>query len=51
MQWPETRQMISERLGPMVVAIAEDAYEPMQKVMAELGTAMVRTDDVNSSID
>ena len=51
MQWPETRQMVSERLGPMVVAIAEDAYEPMQKVMAELGTAMIRTDEVNSPVD
>ena len=48
MQWPETHRLVSERLGPLVVAIAEEAYEPLQKVMAELGTAMIRTGDETS---
>lgn len=37
-QWPETRPFIAERLGPLAIAIAEDSLEPLQKLMAELGT-------------
>jgi hypothetical protein len=40
MQWPETRALVSERLGPQAVAIDESAFEPLQKLLADLGVAL-----------
>ena len=45
MQWPETRRLVSERLGSMALAIAEEAFEPLQNALAEIGTAMIRAEE------
>jgi hypothetical protein len=42
MQWPETRGLVAERLGPMAIAIADEAFEPLQSVLAEVGVAIER---------
>lgn len=40
MQWPESRRLVAERLGPMAIAIEEEAFEPLRAVMAELGVIL-----------
>jgi len=40
MQWPETRALVAERLGPQAVAIEEAAFEPLQKLLAEVGASL-----------
>jgi hypothetical protein len=40
MQWPETSTLIAERLGPLAVVIDEAALEPLQTLLAELGTTI-----------
>jgi hypothetical protein len=37
MQWPETRGLIKERIGPMTLAIAEENVAPLQERMTILG--------------
>lgn len=37
MQWPETRLLIAERLGPTVVSVAEDKLELFGKALAQVG--------------
>ncbi len=37
MQWPETRVLIAERLGPTAIAVADEALEPLQRTLNELG--------------
>ena len=32
-------------LGPMAVAIAEESFEPLQSVLEEIGTAMIRSNE------
>ncbi|HXD85059.1 MAG TPA: hypothetical protein VN641_01105 [Urbifossiella sp.] len=40
MQWPETRRLVSERLGPMAIAIEDAALEPLQQAMTEVGVTL-----------
>jgi hypothetical protein len=40
MQWPETRALITERLGPTTVTVAEEGLEPLRKVLAEVGITL-----------
>jgi hypothetical protein len=40
-QWPETRALIAEQLGPTVVAVAEENLEALRKVLADVGVALV----------
>ena len=47
MQWPETSALVAERLGPLSIAIEEAAFDPLQKLLAEVGTSVVRTADAN----
>ena len=44
LQWPETRILVAERLGPMAVAIEEEALESLELVMVELGVMFSRTE-------
>jgi hypothetical protein len=37
MQWSETRLLISERIGPMAVVVAEENLEALRKVLGEVG--------------
>jgi hypothetical protein len=37
MQWPETRALIAERIGPTVVAVADEDLEALRAVLAGLG--------------
>ncbi|MBA4066085.1 MAG: hypothetical protein C0501_20675 [Isosphaera sp.] len=43
-QWPETRGLIAERLGPTAVAVAEDGLEPLRRALAGLGVALAGPD-------
>lgn len=36
-QWPETRALIAERLGPTTVVVEEDCLETLRRVLAEIG--------------
>jgi hypothetical protein len=40
MQWPETRKYISERLGPTVVAVAEENLAGLRSVLLDVGIAV-----------
>ncbi|MDB5309055.1 MAG: hypothetical protein JWO38_3257 [Gemmataceae bacterium] len=40
MQWPETRMLVAERLGPTAVVVEEDALEAFRRVMAEVGLVL-----------
>jgi len=40
MQWPESRALVAERLGPVSVAIEEAALAPLQAILAEVGAAL-----------
>jgi Helicase conserved C-terminal domain len=40
MQWPETRQYISERLGPTIVAVSEDSLASFQSALSQVGIAV-----------
>jgi len=37
MQWPETRVLLTERLGPMAVVVNEENLETLRKVLADIG--------------
>jgi hypothetical protein len=37
MQWPETRGLIAERLGPTAVVVADDQLDGLRRVLAEIG--------------
>jgi len=37
MQWPVTRILIAERIGPTAVVVTEDSLEPLRRVLAEIG--------------
>ena len=37
MQWPESRKYISERLGPTIVAVAEENLDSLRRVLSEVG--------------
>jgi hypothetical protein len=37
LQWPDTRVLVAERLGPTAIAIDDAAFEPLQTVLQELG--------------
>ena len=41
MQWPETRALVAERLGPTAVAVADENLEPLRKVLAEVGVTVI----------
>lgn len=41
MQWPETRSLLAERLGPTAVVIHEENLEALRKVLAEIGINML----------
>jgi hypothetical protein len=40
MQWPETRALIAERLGPTAVAVEPESLEPLRKVLADVGVTL-----------
>ncbi len=40
MQWPDTRLLIAERLGPTVVAVDEESLEALRKVLADIGVIL-----------
>ena len=40
MQWPETRNLIADRLGPVAVVIEEDAFESLRRVLNEIGVSV-----------
>jgi hypothetical protein len=40
MQWPDTRVLIAERLGPTAVAVDPENLEPLRKVLADIGVSM-----------
>ncbi len=37
MQWPETRELIAERLGPTAVVVEDDQLGALRRVLAEIG--------------
>jgi hypothetical protein len=37
MQWPATRELIDERLGPMTLSVADAKVEALRLRLAELG--------------
>jgi hypothetical protein len=40
-QWPGTRSLVAERLGPLAVAVAEEHFEALTAALAELGMRFV----------
>ena len=36
-QWPETRGLIAERLGPTAVVVEEEHLEALRRALAEIG--------------
>jgi hypothetical protein len=40
MQWPVTRELIAERLGPTALAVADEDAAELRKRLAELGVAV-----------
>jgi hypothetical protein len=40
MQWPETRRLVAERLGPTAVAVADDDFETLRGVLAGVGVTI-----------
>jgi hypothetical protein len=36
-QWPETKSLVLERLGPLAISISEEAFESLPRVLAEVG--------------
>jgi hypothetical protein len=40
MQWPDTRGLIAERLGPTAVAVDEENLEALKKVLADVGVVL-----------
>jgi hypothetical protein len=42
MQWPTTRELIAERLGPTALAVADEDAEELGKRLAELGVSVKR---------
>jgi hypothetical protein len=40
LQWPETRPLIAERLGPVAVVVDEECLDPLRQVMAEVGVTL-----------
>ncbi|MBA4191018.1 MAG: hypothetical protein C0467_23785 [Planctomycetaceae bacterium] len=41
MQWPETRALVAERLGPTAIVVSEENLEPLRKVLAEVGVNLL----------
>jgi len=41
MQWPETRNYITERLGPTIVAVAEENFARLREVLSEVGIVVL----------
>ena len=37
MQWPATRSLVTERLGPFAVIVAEENLEAFRAALAEVG--------------
>ena len=37
MQWPRTRELIAERLGPTVVVVGDAELDALRQALAELG--------------
>jgi len=40
LQWPESRPLVAERLGPVAVVVDEECLEPLRQVMAEIGVTL-----------
>jgi hypothetical protein len=41
MQWPDTRALIAERLGPTAVVVDLENIEALRKVLADIGVNVV----------
>jgi hypothetical protein len=37
MQWPQTRDLVAERLGPTAVVVDEEHLEALRRALAEIG--------------
>jgi hypothetical protein len=42
MQWPETRRLIAERLGPTAIVVEEENLEAFRAALAEVGVGLNR---------
>lgn len=40
-KWPETARLVGERLGPALLAVPEEAIEPLRAKLAELGVKLL----------
>ena len=40
MQWPETRRLVADRLGPRAVAVDEEAFGPLRRALADAGVVL-----------
>jgi hypothetical protein len=40
MQWPATRELIAERLGPTALCVAEDKLDALREQLKALGIAV-----------
>ena len=40
MQWPPTRRLVADRLGPTAVAVDDAAFEPLRRALAEVGVVL-----------
>lgn len=40
MQWPDTRRLVAQRLGPTAVAVADENLDPLRAALAEVGVAV-----------
>jgi hypothetical protein len=39
-QWPETRRLVADRLGPTAVVVEEEALDPLRRALAEVGVML-----------
>jgi hypothetical protein len=45
LQWPQTRSLIADRLGPTALAIDEEHIEPLRQRLGEIGIAIDQTQE------
>ena len=41
MQWPATRSLVAERLGPLAVSVAEEQFDALREALKEVGVTVV----------
>ena len=40
-QWPGTRALVAERLGPLAVVVEEDRFDAFRAALAEVGVRVL----------